>query len=1013
MWFRNVHIRSFAGIKEADIGLTPGLNVLHGPNELGKSTLLLAIRAALLLSHSSAKHRHFVDWHEDRPPTVALTFETEEQRIWRVRKSFGTGSEGSSLLEFSRDGGTFSLEEKGRAVDAKIRELLRWGAGSPGGKRGRGWPDTFLSTALLGSQDEVSAILKKGLDGDLDESGKDLLVRSLQAIAENSLFRRVLKVAQAKVSGAFTPTGRKRKAKGSPWMETQELIKSRREHLNYMRRLGANSSATKLESEGLKAQVQNAELAHGEATAELQRMEVSRSQQEVRVASEQSLAGATEERDRILGLYTAVEVTQTEIDQAKKELSNAEETSKDAKADRLAAEAQREQAEQRILDLESNDTEQARKIRRQEIEKRLLELKSRRTATRHEAELAKDALDKGRNVSELGKSISTLERHLAEVRSVVESARVRIEQEKQTLNDLTLFERYGDYQSSIRSLVSAKKAGGKAAELRTRAEDLKDKARTLHDEVAALGLPTADALRELAELERKLALAEARVELSLLIRPRREIEVSIDADEGPTEISTLSQPETFKAHGIIRAQIGDAADIEVSGGKAEQRQVAADASRRWERVSAPLFEKFGVSTREPLEDICSRENEKLTESRRLEREAATLEARAEGYGHAESRREELETEAEKTRRSLVSVLPDDTSLDDMASRFEEVKYDDMLDRQELERRIASKEEQAQGLKTKIAVDEGQLESQKGALEVLKHATAAACEKLSDDPQKVLDRANSLLNECSHSLEASTGELEALDSLAATEVEEARAALKSATEAAEAAIALMKVAEAARDEAKQRADTLEGKLQARKATAEAEDMTAALALVEARKKALDDLPQPSSPISKAQIEEAKSGLALKKGLLENLRREFSKKEGALEQVGGQYVEGEIKDAEEALIAAQRKENDVELEYGAWQLLLDTLKEAEAEDAVHLGNSLIAPISENMKQLTRGRYVKVSLGPDLSGTSVSVEGSDREFDILSIGTRDQLATLIRLAVAQTVKSALVLDDQLVCD
>ena len=121
------------------------------PNELGKSTLLQAIRVALLLPHSSTRHRPFVDWHDDRPPRVTLTFETEEQRIWRVQKSFGAGADGSSLLEFSRDGLSFSLDCKGREVDGKLRELLSWGAGSPGGSKARaaGCPTPFSAPLCL------------------------------------------------------------------------------------------------------------------------------------------------------------------------------------------------------------------------------------------------------------------------------------------------------------------------------------------------------------------------------------------------------------------------------------------------------------------------------------------------------------------------------------------------------------------------------------------------------------------------------------------------------------------------------------------------------------------------------------------------------------------------------------------------------------------------------------------------------------------------------------------------
>ena len=49
MWIRQISVRDFAGIRSADVSFDHGLNVLYGPNEIGKSTLVDAMRAALLL----------------------------------------------------------------------------------------------------------------------------------------------------------------------------------------------------------------------------------------------------------------------------------------------------------------------------------------------------------------------------------------------------------------------------------------------------------------------------------------------------------------------------------------------------------------------------------------------------------------------------------------------------------------------------------------------------------------------------------------------------------------------------------------------------------------------------------------------------------------------------------------------------------------------------------------------------------------------------------------------------
>src|SRR5262245_7532124 len=100
-------VEHFGRIQKALVELGPGLNVLFGPNDLGKSTLAQAIRFVLLLQDSSSAHEQVVGWASDLPPRVELVFETEAQRFWRVTKTFDS-SRGSSLLEESRDGESFA-----------------------------------------------------------------------------------------------------------------------------------------------------------------------------------------------------------------------------------------------------------------------------------------------------------------------------------------------------------------------------------------------------------------------------------------------------------------------------------------------------------------------------------------------------------------------------------------------------------------------------------------------------------------------------------------------------------------------------------------------------------------------------------------------------------------------------------------------------------------------------------------------------------------------------------------
>ena len=55
--------------------------------------------------------------------------------------------------------------------------------------------------------------------------------------------------------------------------------------------------------------------------------------------------------------------------------------------------------------------------------------------------------------------------------------------------------------------------------------------------------------------------------------------------------------------------------------------------------------------------------------------------------------------------------------------------------------------------------------------------------------------------------------------------------------------------------------------------------------------------------------------------------------------------------------------------------------------------------------------MSIGPTLSTEGVDVAGSRHELSRLSVGTQDQLATVLRLTIAEKIGSTVVLDDQLV--
>src|ERR1700730_575428 len=242
MRLHRLRITSFAAIGNVGVEFGPGLNVLYGPNDLGKSTVVAAIRLGLLLPHQSTHCDQYVGWTGGGDPVVELTFETEAQRFWRIRKQFGKS--GSSLLQESRNGQDFDDVERGRKVDGKLREILRWGIPDPGGTGGaKGLPTSFLATVLLSPQEDVSAALGSSLDGDATSSAKDQIAAALQAVAQDPLFIALLREIQVRRDTAYTDKGAKKTAKGSVFKEAAERVKYTREEKEKLERIVADSES--------------------------------------------------------------------------------------------------------------------------------------------------------------------------------------------------------------------------------------------------------------------------------------------------------------------------------------------------------------------------------------------------------------------------------------------------------------------------------------------------------------------------------------------------------------------------------------------------------------------------------------------------------------------------------------------------------------------------------------------------------------------------------------------------
>ena len=206
----NVEVENFGRISYAKVAFGSGLNVLYGPNDLGKSTLAEAMRFALLLPSTSTVHEAWVPWSSSQRPIVELVF-CANGLSWKVRKEFGSGNH--AWLQKSADGVSWDDVVKGRAVDGKIREILSWGISEPGGLNAqRGLPLSFLATALLSTQADCSSVLAASLETDGADSGKQSVTTALSALAQDPLFKKLIDAANERYDKAYTAQGKKKTA---------------------------------------------------------------------------------------------------------------------------------------------------------------------------------------------------------------------------------------------------------------------------------------------------------------------------------------------------------------------------------------------------------------------------------------------------------------------------------------------------------------------------------------------------------------------------------------------------------------------------------------------------------------------------------------------------------------------------------------------------------------------------------------------------------------------------------
>lgn len=1008
MKLHRLRVRSFAALPELEVAFGPGLNVLYGPNDLGKSTLAEAIRLALLLPHTSKGCEPYIPWSGADEPFVELTFETEEQRIWRVRKQFGT--RGSSFLEASRNGRDYEEVERARRVDARLREILRWGIPEPGGTgAGKGIPTSFLATALLSTQADVTDVLGRSLEEDSAASGKDQIASALEAVAQDPLFVALLRQTQARRDEAYTDKGAKKTARGSVFKVSAERVREAREEVEKLRKIVADSEGVERQLNDLYQERDRC--TEDLATAEERLAAIQRLAQQVidRSQAWENVEAARAEVSRIQGMDQAVAEAEARFRDLTAARERAEQTLKEAQEAEASAREALAEAEETVNALGSD---MAGTVARQDLELRKLAAEQAVQAARQRVEAALRARGLAEAAARAEEEHRRQEAEAVHAREKWTEASKAEKVANDALRRYDLLERGVEARNAERQLANARADVQKESALQSDLARISAERSGLAERRAAIVVPPPAALPALRKLETDLASARGALDVGLVMTviPTAIVDLRVRKDGVAVDSGPIAQPLEIEADAEVEVEVANLATVRVRGGRREAQDRVRALETRRDAELLPHLTAAGAVDLDALEA-------RMVEAKELDSRIQTLEADLDSLrrqiADLASAAETLRQASERAEACRAEL--GDETLETLAADLDALGPDPAASLRTRRQQAAREAEKAradlQASATEQALAEERAGNQRASLE---KAVAERDAALADFPEGLDAGAVAAEEGLRNALEEQariTSDLESLQARIDARKSQIDSALAQAQNVVEEARRAVLAAQQALQEAMTGQATEEGKLVERRRQREAEDLPAAERRHEEATEIHDALPVPERSVTAEEVTGAADAAKRARQRLTSLNEEILTTQGKLQQVGGAVARDRLREAEEALELAQRHDRELEMDYEAWKLLLEQMKEADANQASNLGQALAPAIASRFQTLTRQRYQNVHLTAHLGTEGVFVAGAVRPPDRISVGTREQLSTLYRLCLGEYLRTAIVLDDQLV--
>ena len=1010
MRLHRLHVADFAAVADADIEFGPGLNVLYGPNDLGKSTLAQAIRLALLLPHTSTYIDDYVPWTGGRDPMVELTFETEPQRIWRVRKEFRKG--GAALLQESKNGVDFDDVASARNVDGRLRDLLRWGIPQPGGAGGsKGLPTSFLATALLSTQSDVTAVLEGSLQNDPNGTGRELIAAALQAVIQHPLFTAMLRATQARRDEAYTDKGLKKTAKGSVFQVAAVRVNQARVEREELQRLVDDSEGVEQQLRDLTVRRGDREEAMAVATGRLETAERLAAQAAALHDAEEQVRLAREEVLRIQKISSDVEAAERSLGDLARKLEAAEEALKVAQLQKEEAGAALESAEKAARPAGSDST-MTDTVARQRLE-------LRKVAADQASREAQQRIDGATSAQKLIDAVAIADRESQAQRAEAENAHAALadavakeRSAQEQLRTIDLLERALDARDADDRVSAVQTDVDKHANLQGLLAVEASEREALEKRRAAIVVPAADTLGPMRRLGNDLAGARGALNVGLVVTvtPSRPIDIRAKKDGTAVRPAVPGETLEVEANAEMDIDIGDIATVRIRGGRRDAQQKAEAMEVRWRSEVEPHLRAANV---EDLDGLSA----KIAEAQALD---ASVKAKDADVQSLQAQIDSLIDSAQKLREALkrkkacraaLGQVPLETLLPDLATLGAEPSHTLRERRQQASRYIELARATAHQAGTAHTLAEERTKNSESALNAAVVARDAALAAFSEGVAATLSDAQAKLAAASDEQQKVATELASLESIIAAQNARVEAAIREARAIAEQAQAQLDAAYTERTNAITAHALQVGRLEELRRLRDAQNLAAAESELQDATNRQAAMPVPERIVTDADLMAARDAKTAAESGLEAIQRDIDRTHGALEQVGGAVARERLRDASEAFELAERQEREIEADYEAWLLLLEQMKQADAAQASNLGQTLAPAIAGRFEDLTQRRYESVRLTAQLGTEGVVIAGAVRSTERISVGTREQLSTLYRLALAEYLRTTVVLDDQLV--